>query len=256
MAQTSLTPQKRTFDDPAKAREAGLKARRSGGKLAPEYRQLRQHQVVEMKLKGLTTQQIADHFGLHYTTIDQDLKTIKRDGLLEKFERKILGRLMPKVVTKLERLLDKDDDNLEPVKEVMKFFTGSHQHKFEREQMAEGGQREDSFEAWVREWQAKREDTTPPAGVIDTEEIAVESAGVVSTSGTSQAPDGDEAAGEARPDASGPERSWAVVRISAEEIAASVGSRASQIGLAVGRTAEAGAAAVHEDRRSEPETAR
>lgn len=242
------------FTDPAKAREAGALAKRRGkGQLGPEYRQLRQHQIIEMRLKGMTVQQIADHFGLHFTTIDQDLKAIKRDGLLEKFERKILSRLMPKVVTKLEKLLDKDDDNLEPVKEVMKFFTASQTNKHQRELVAGAEQPEDSFESWVRAWQMKvAAEEAPPANAIEGETIDDRALPAAADGGTAES---HEATSETRADASGDGRPFAVVRFSAETIAASVSPRASEVGVAAGRTAETLAAVLDPDRRSGSETA-
>lgn len=181
MAQSSLVPKKPHFSDPAKAKAAGAHANRRAGP-GPEFRHLRLQQVIEMKTRGLSTAEIAKYFNCSEDTIERDVTKIKRDGLVEKYERKFLGKLMPLAFAKIERVLKADDTDLEGVKEIFKRFDKLSEQKHQKE-LIEGGQKEDTLSGWYDAWVAQQAPQAPPADAIEAEFEGGEDAGNHKTEG-------------------------------------------------------------------------
>lgn len=171
MAQTSLTPtRKRTFDDPEKARAAVNGRKDKGRGPEEEFTNLRRQQVIEMRVRGRSTAEIAEYFNVSEATIRRDITTIRRNGLVEKYEAKFLGKLMPLAMQKIAKQLQKDDDNLEGVKEVFKRFDKLSEQKHQKE-LAEGSQKEETLSGWYEQWLAQKqaEANAPPPDAVDTE---------------------------------------------------------------------------------------
>lgn len=141
MAQSTAAPTKATAPKPHR-KHAYIKD--------PALRRLRAAEILKQRIHSVSREQIAENFGLTPTTIDNELKWAKNDGMLEKLEARLLGDIGNKTLKVLEFHLDKND--LDAAKEGLKFIIHANQQKSRREEKQT--ERDFSLEDYLREKRA------------------------------------------------------------------------------------------------------
>lgn len=85
----------------------------------PRLKKLRAMQMLEMRLKSHTLQEIADEFRVSIDTVQRHLDWAVREGAIQKHEESILERLVPKAIKAYEKALDADTPDIFVAKDIL-----------------------------------------------------------------------------------------------------------------------------------------
>lgn len=158
----------------------------------PRLKKLRAMQMLELRLKSHTLQEIADEFRVSIDTVQRHLDWAVREGAIQKHEEAILERLVPKAIKAYEKALDNDTPDIFVAKDILGHLMKLSERVDKRQEHVE----ELTLNAWIKSRKATdvgRHGNTADAAREDSLRVAVHDEGPV----PGHAPAGPAETGEA-----------------------------------------------------------